>query len=192
MIISTIASRTSNRDDAMLAAIRLLLSTTAACWLGTASAREVEAEAEAERKVIDLRFRDFFRQPIGPKGLEIGEMARQADGRRVRLVGYIVRQEQPTPGRFMLTPRPAQMSEHADGEADDLPPSTVTVYLAAEQADSIVTPLRGLVVLGGRLHVGRHEAHDGRVSWLRLQLDPEAIRATNDGARVEIDMYGKQ
>ncbi len=47
----------------------------------------------------------------------------------------MVLQESPVAGRFLLTPRPVQMSQHADGEADDLPPSTVTVYLDAIQND---------------------------------------------------------
>jgi hypothetical protein len=126
---------------------------------------------------VDLKFASFFKQPIGPRGLEMADALRAADGKRVRLVGYMVAQEEPLAGRFMLTPRPVRMSEHADGDADDLPPATVTVLLDAAQRDRIVAHQSGLVALTGLLTLGREEDSAGRVSWVRLQLDPEALAA---------------
>jgi hypothetical protein len=41
----------------------------------------------------------------------------------------MVKQETSTLGRFMFAVRPVSMSEHADGDADDLPAALVTVYL---------------------------------------------------------------
>ena len=73
----------------------------------------------------------------------------------------------------MLTPVPVEMSEHADGEADDLPATTVTVLLPPSQRTWLVPQANGLVALTGLLHVGRHESEDGRVSWIQLELtDP--------------------
>ena len=68
------------------------------------------------------------------------------------------------------------MSEHADGDADDLPPATVLVQLAPEQAHWMVPHARGLMELQGTLSVGRQEADDGRVTWVQLQLSPDATR----------------
>lgn len=162
------------RRRAAMPALLLVLSTS---WLGTASAQP------AERTPIELTFGSFFAQPIGPRGLEISETLRRANGQRVRLLGYMVAQEEPLPGRFLLTPRPVRMSEHADGEADDLPPATVTVLLDASHADHRVPHQRGLVALTGRLEVGRDEdTTTGRVSWIRLQLDRSAIAAATDPA----------
>jgi hypothetical protein len=127
---------------------------------------------------VDLRFSDFFRQPVGPRGLEIADGLRAIDGRTVRIVGYMVSREDAQAGRFQLTPRPVRMSEHADGDADDLPPATVTVLLDPTQQDRIVAHQPGLVALTGRLQVGRVEGADGRVSWFRLQLDPAATATT--------------
>ena len=124
----------------------------------------------------ELRFQDFFKLPVGAKGLEISPALRQADGKPVALTGYIVQQEVPSNGLFLLTPRPVQMSEHADGEADDLPPATVLVKLAPEQRDWAVPHVRGLVRITGVLSVGREEGRDGRVSWVQLQLAPDATR----------------
>ena len=113
---------------------------------------------------------------MGPRGPEMTNALRQADGHSVRLTGYMVQQEVPTPGQFLLTPRPVQMSEHADGEADDLPAATVLVYLSPDQHDWGVSHAHGLVELTGELQVGRHEAPDGRIYWIRLRLAPQATR----------------
>ena len=124
---------------------------------------------------VPIGFGSFFRQPIGPRGLELSDALHEADGRRVRLVGYMVAQERPLPGRFLFTPRPVRMSEDADGDADDLPPSTVSVLLDGSQSDRIVAHQEGPLSLVGRLAVGRTEDDAGRVSWFRLLLDPAAI-----------------
>jgi hypothetical protein len=129
--------------------------------------------------VTELRFQDFFQLPVGAKGLEISSALRQADGKTVALTGYMVQQEVPSSGVFLLTPRPVQMSEHADGEADDLPPATVLVKLSPEQRDWSVPHVRGLIRVTGVLSVGREEGRDGRVSWVQLQLAPDATRGMN-------------
>jgi len=129
--------------------------------------------------VSRLRMTEFFQFPVGPSGLQFSPSLRQAQGKKVALSGYIVQQEIATPGQFLLTPRPVQMSQHADGEADDLPPSTVLVSLPADQMDWMVAYTSGLVEVVGVLDVGRQEGADGRVSWVRLQLDREATRRMN-------------
>ncbi|MFI4932162.1 MAG: hypothetical protein ACHP83_18100 [Burkholderiales bacterium] len=132
-------------------------------------------QAQARDEALELKFADFFVQPVGPRGLTIADALRAADGRRVRLVGYMVSQEQPMPGQFMLTPRPVRISEHADGEASDLPPATVLVMLDERQRDRVIAHQPGLIALAGRLEVGRAEDPCGRVSWVRLRLDPKSI-----------------
>lgn len=124
----------------------------------------------------ELRFSSFFRTPIGPKGLELSDALTKANGQSVTLVGYMVQQETPTPGAFMLAPRPVTMSEQADGDADDLPPATVLVYLDPTQKDWVIAHARGLVSLTGVLAVGRHEGANGRISWVQLQLGADATR----------------
>jgi hypothetical protein len=133
-----------------------------------------------------LRFADFFKLPMGGRGLEMAPALLQANGQQVRLDGYMVQQEQPGLGHFMLTPRPVRMSEHADGDADDLPAAWVMVYLAPEQQDFAVPYQRGLMELSGTLSVGRLEETDGRVSWVRLQLGSAATRGMHAH---EVDTY---
>lgn len=157
--------------------LRLLLATTAAFWMGAARADGPYTPVSGQ--AIELRFRDFFRMPVGAGGLSISETLQRANGQKVRLVGYMVQQDQPVPGQFLLSPRPVQMSEHADGEADDLPPATVLVQLDPAQRDWVVPYVPGLVAVNGVIDVKRHEALDGRVHWVRLQLAADAARQMN-------------
>ena len=156
----------------------LRLCLTAACAaLGMASGHAQLNTSGPPPAVTPLAFSDFFRLPIGPAGLELSPRLQQADRQRVQLTGYMVQQESVTPGRFLLTQRPVQMSEHADGEADDLPPATVMVLLDQERGNWIVPHLRGPVRLQGELRVGRQEDPAGRVYWVSLQLSPESTRS---------------
>ena len=126
---------------------------------------------------LELTFGDFFAQPIGPRGLEPTPALKAASGHEVRLVGFMVQREQPQAGRFLLTPRPVSMAEHADGDADDLPASTVTVVLPESQSQRFVAYQPGPFALTGRLEYGPAEDETGRVSWLRLHLAADALAA---------------
>ena len=147
-------------------------------WV-SAAIGQTPFQPSAQPESVRLRMTEFFQFPVGPKGLQISPSLREAQGKIVSMQGYVVQQEVAAPGQFLLTPRPVQMSQHADGEADDLPPSTVAVSLPAEQQDWIVAYTRGLVEVVGVLDVGRQEGPDGRVTWVRLQLDSEATRRMN-------------
>jgi hypothetical protein len=132
------------------------------------------AEATPTGPPLELKFRDFYQSPIGPAGLQMSARLRAAHTQRVRLTGYMVAQEEPAAGHFFLTPLPVSMSAHADGEADDLPPSTVLVQMPEADSALPVLATPGLLQLTGRLQVGRFEMLDGRVVWLRLLLEPRA------------------
>jgi hypothetical protein len=121
--------------------------------------------------VGELKFSEFFVQPIGPRGLELTEKLHGLDGRRVRMLGYMVHQERPPPGRFLLTPMPADIHEHDNGLADDLPASTVYVSVPTVR-DQAVPYAPGLMLLTGTLSVGNRTEPDGRISVVRLALDP--------------------
>jgi hypothetical protein len=133
---------------------------------------------------VELSFSDFFAQPIGPRGLAPSPKLMAASGQDVRLVGFMVQREQPQAGRFLLTPRPVTMSEHADGEADDLPASTVTVLLPDAQRERFVTHQNGPLALTGRLEYGPAEDDTGRVSWVRLHLAPDALAPQASAAAI--------
>ncbi|HMP82388.1 MAG TPA: hypothetical protein PKA41_06730 [Verrucomicrobiota bacterium] len=121
--------------------------------------------------VTELRFGEFFVNPVGPHGLEFTDKLRSLDGKRVRLAGYMVRQSVTVDRCFLLSPVPVILHEHEYGFADELPASTVHVFTAPESpAEVPFTP--GVLLLTGTLSVGNRAEADGRVSLVRLQLDP--------------------
>lgn len=120
--------------------------------------------------VTDLKFREFFKVPAGPGGLEFSTKLLGLDGKRVRVVGYMARQESPSIGAFILSSIPASMGDENEIFADDLLSTTIFVHL--EGSGSIVPFIPGLLKLTGVLNVGSQEEADGRVSSVRLILDP--------------------
>ncbi|MFO1432857.1 MAG: hypothetical protein U1F76_22520 [Candidatus Competibacteraceae bacterium] len=126
--------------------------------------------------VTDLKFRDLFKLPIGPYGLEPTEKLLGLDGKPVRLVGYMIKQEEPTPGVFILSPLPVSLGHEDEALADDLPASMIFVHLEGEGTPA-VPYVAGLLQLIGVLSVGNREEADGRVSVVRLRLDPALVRA---------------
>ncbi len=156
-------------------AFRLLIGLGLMLGIALVSAAQAQGTGTERTEPIDLSFASFFRLPVGPRGLEWSDALRAADGRVVRLAGYVVAQEEPEAGRFLFAPSPIKLSEHADGAASDLPATTVTVLLHESQRTRIVPHQSGPIVLTGQLQLGRAEDAEGRVSWLRLQLAPDAL-----------------
>jgi hypothetical protein len=173
---------------ARLARVFALLALLAAGGATIAADRELIAAIQASEfgvartlpapppSVAELKFREFFRMPVGPRGLEPSERLLALDGKKVRIVGFMVQQELPAPGRFILAPMPIQMSDDEDGLADDLPPNVVFVHYQAP-GDAPLPFLPGLLQFTGTLEVGALDEGDGRVSTVRLRLDAPASEA---------------
>lgn len=138
-----------------------------------------QGQPSGELPAVNLAFKDFFQFPIGSNGLVYSHQLLDSNHKRVRLTGYMVQQEQKTPGLFLLSPRPIVMNQHADGPADDLPASTVFVELSPEQSNRIVAYTRGVIEVNGLLNLGRKEHADGMVSWIRLELDSNSAITMN-------------
>jgi len=124
-----------------------------------------------------LRFAQFFHTPAGPRGLEPTAALLGLDGSRVRLFGYMVHSDAPQPGAFQLSSLPVTLAEEADGAADDLPPTVVTVRLPLALAGRMVPFVPGILMVEGELSVGDRDEPDGRRSLVRLQLDWPASAA---------------
>jgi hypothetical protein len=141
-------------------------------WLAAVlliAATPLHADSASAPDAIDLRFEEFYVAPAGPRGLTMTPKLKELDSRRVRIAGYMARQEEPVPGVFILAPYPVNIAEVADGPADDLP--AAHVFVRAPSTDLVALPRPGLVTLVGTLRVGRATEVDGRVSWVRLLLD---------------------
>ncbi len=156
------------------------LLAVSAGFLGLTLSTQVRSQVRLDmNEVTPLELQAFFKMPIGPKGLEVSDKVLKASGQKVRLSGYMVKNELPMPGIFMLTPRPVQMSEHADGDANDLPASVCLVYLDDHQKNWIVPHVPGLLTIEGQFTFKRIEAEDGSVAWFHLHLAPDAVTAVN-------------
>ncbi len=122
--------------------------------------------------VSDIKFGEFFKMPVGPRGLEPTEKLLSLNGKRVRLIGYMAQQEVPTERLFVLAPLPVSLGDEDESLSDDLPPSAVFVHLETT-AHHPIPYLPGLIQLKGTLSVGAQEEADGHVSAVRLLLDPK-------------------
>ncbi len=121
--------------------------------------------------VTALQFGEVFLKPVGPRGLVFTDKVKSLDGRRVRILGHMVRREGAPPGTLLLTPYPVQLHDSEYGLADDLPPNTLLVTVPDAEGEIPFTA--GLLLLTGRLEIGSREEPDGRTSVVRLVLDPK-------------------
>lgn len=172
-----------------LAALVLALAATgtADAHGGTSSVPvppELRVMALPSEGVVDLRFSDMFRLPVGAMGLESSAKLLSLAGKPVRLVGYMASVELPMAGRLVLAPLPVALGDEDESLADDLPVTAVFVHLSATCAERVVPNLRGLVQFIGTLQLGAQDEPDGHVSSVRLLLDEAAsLRLVNAVAR---------
>ncbi len=140
------------------------------------AALEVRGELPPPRAgVTGIKFGEFFRMLIGPFGLEPTEKLLALNGKPVRLVGYMVKEEMPSAGRFLLSPLPVSLGDEDESLSDDLPATAVFVHLQGSKNQD--TPyIVGLIQLTGTLEVGARDEADGRVSAVRLMLDPQVSK----------------
>jgi hypothetical protein len=72
---------------------------------------------------------------------------------------------------FILAPLPLKLGDEDESFADDLPPAVVFVHFTTQQ-DRVSRHIPGLLELTGTLSVGNFAETDGRVSAVRLTVDP--------------------
>ena len=126
---------------------------------------------------VPLAFSEFFVLPVGPGGLEPTPKLLALRGQRVRIEGYMVAEEEPYPGLFLLTPFPLALAERADGPADFLPPATLYVHAPEAQRNETLSHHRERLALIGTLELGAREEVNGRFSTVRLRVDELAETA---------------
>lgn len=163
LVISTLAATapTSSQATTQLANIALPPASLA-----------VQGQLPAPQQgVTELKFREMFKMPIGPKGLEPTDKLLSLDGKRVRLVGYMAGQEESAKGVIILTPMPVSLGDEDESLSDDLPGNSVFVHLTQRYAEKPVPNMQGLLHLTGTLQLGPQDEADGHVSAIRLTLD---------------------
>lgn len=166
-------------------------------------ARLTEAEAALPplpEGVSELKFGDFFKRPVGPRGLEPSDALKQLDGKKVRLVGYFVFEDWTTcscpagsapdaaprngrpappawmkhviPGRAMFSPVPVAVSLGHYGLSDDLPPQVAFINVKPKFGEPVFYK-PGLHAVIGTVSLGNHDEPDGRVSYVRITVENE-------------------
>jgi hypothetical protein len=166
------------------------------CFVGLFCAIVVEASSlkvPPPHDAADLKFGDLLATPAGPRGLSLSDTAKNLDGKRVRIVGYMVRQENTVSNRFLLTPLPVQLHDEHYGLADDLPATTIFVSTRGHKS-GFVQYSPGLLVTTGVLRVGNHEEADGRISTFRIELDapPKAERVVKSAGHRKLFNFWKR
>lgn len=163
----------TNRHAGFTTPLRLILATTASLWMGAAQAQAFAPVAP--RAAMELRFRDFFQTPSGSAELEISDTLKKANGQNVRLVGYMVQEDAPTPGRFRLASRPLKMHTNAAERLETTLPSMVVIYLDSTQENAAVPHVHGLVTVHGTLSVSHQNGHERGQVFLTLKLPTAEI-----------------
>jgi hypothetical protein len=153
--------------------------------VGPLMAQRAETELQAAHASATdtplLDWHEVFKLPVGPRGLEPTDRLLHLKDQRVRIQGYMINEEEPVPGLFMLAPTPVAVAELADGPADYLPAVTVFVHLPDTTAQHILTYRPGLWSLDGVLRLGAHHEQNGRISYVRVMLDDlQAVRAPDE------------
>lgn len=119
--------------------------------------------------IPSLKFNELFKMPVGPRGLEPSEKLISLQNKEVRIIGYMAKQETPTPGLFILSPLPVNMGDEDDMYADDMPAHSVFVHL--HETDAVTGYTSGLINIIGVLDIGNKTETDGRVSYVRIQIN---------------------
>jgi hypothetical protein len=134
-----------------------------------ASQAAAAAEPTGAVQPHSLGLGDLYARPVGPKGLEYSDRAQALDGQRVCLNGFMVRQASPVPWSFLLSPVPLQLHEREYGLAEDLPPTSIHVFLP-RNGPPVVPHRSGLHQVVGTLRLGPQEQADGRIAAARLEV----------------------
>lgn len=147
---------------------------------------------------VDLKFSDFYKTPVGPRGLEPSERLKELDGKKVRLGGYFVFEDwsvcscpspgpdprgkgralpgwmkHVVPGRTLFAPLPVAVSYGHYALCDDLPPQVAYLYIASRFGEPVFYR-PGFYTATGILELGNRDEPDGRISHVRLKVENDA------------------
>jgi|SRR5580765_5607708 len=147
------------------ASIRISAAMLAALCAAAATAAAIEPATR-------LAFADFYRYPIGPRGLEPNPRLVALAGARVELSGFVARVHDDAPATFsILASTPVMLDDEDESLADDLPAAVAYLHATDARVGAAITSCRGAVRVAGRLEVGRQPEADGRASFVRLRAD---------------------
>ena len=151
------------------AAFSRLLVLCAISLVGALAATGAAAD-EPKPEAAALAFTDFFKHPVGSRGLEPGARLLALAGTRVELAGYLVQRSDPS-GPLIVAPVPVVLGDEDESYADDLPAGVAYLHPLDARTAEVLQACRGALRVRGRLDIGRMPEDDGRMSFVRLQAD---------------------
>jgi hypothetical protein len=161
------------RIAAVIPRVFVLPSLLAACAFAAAAALPNDPTLEA----APLSFTDFFKNPVGPRGLEPGARLLALAGKRVETAGYLVQRSDPS-GPLIVAPVPVVIGDEDESFADDLPAGVAYLHPLDARTAEALQACRGVLRVRGRLDIGRMTEEDGRQSFIRLQADAAQCAGT--------------
>jgi hypothetical protein len=121
------------------------------------------------KDVEELAFQDFYKMPVGARGLEPTERLLSLNGRRVRILGYMGEMERDNKRTLIFSPLPLQAQPEEYGLCDDIPATHILVTFPGN-SDEQIRPINGKILLTGILSVGNY-SENRETSFVRMQLD---------------------
>lgn len=137
-------SRAVALTAALLALAPVALQAKSLGWHADALAAQLASQSKlpvAPEGVAELYFNEIYQFPAGPHGLEFTRHIQELEGRRVRVMGFMVRQEHPAPHRIILAPYSFTTNEAEYGLCDDLPPGIVYVDVPSSRTSTGHAPM---------------------------------------------------
>jgi hypothetical protein len=125
---------------------------------------------------------DFYKRPIGPRGLEATQRLLSLAGSQVRITGFLVQGQAPGVPAWIVAPVPVHLSDEDEALADDLPASVAYLHEVGAPAAAAMAACRGAVSVSGQLQTGPQRESDDRISYVRVTtasvhcVDPQPIR----------------
>ncbi|MDB6079696.1 MAG: hypothetical protein JWO82_3443 [Akkermansiaceae bacterium] len=117
--------------------------------------------------VEELNFKDFYKMPVGPLGLEPTAKLQTLNGKRVRIVGFMAEIKLDDKRQMIFSSVPLKPQPEEYGVADEIPATHILVTVPGNPEEEIrFTP--GPMLLTGVLSVG---TVGGETSFVRMQLD---------------------
>ena len=144
-----------------------------------ATAARPAAQTASVKAAVPLKFNEI----LVPTDRELKPSAKLLSlaGKRARIVGFMIDQEEPTKGTFYLWKRPVFNDESGAG-IGDVPPDAILVVVRGAKNAVINHSSRPLEVTG-ILEVGPHTEENGASSMLRILLDrPQDVPASEKRA----------
>lgn len=125
-------------------------------------------------------------------GVDYSPRARQLDGKMVRVNGYMVSQSTPIPWVILLSPVPQSAHEREFFLCDDLPVSTIHVFLP-KNSQPLFPFHPEMMAITGRLELGGRSEADERTSLARVFVTPghrDSIQSVTNLIQVPVTELG--